>query len=58
MNGMNLQDQMLKTYIETIFNKYDTDRSGTLDEDEMTNFFNDLFQSLGIQATVNKEQAL
>lgn len=33
MNGMNLQDQMLKTYIETIFNKYDTDRSGTLDED-------------------------
>ena len=58
MNGMNLQDQMLKTYIETIFNKYDTDRSGTLDEDEMTNFFNDLFQSLGIQVTVNKEQAL
>lgn len=58
MNGMNLQDQMLKTYIETVFNKYDTDRSGTLDEDEMTNFFNDLFQSLGIQATVNKEQAL
>lgn len=33
MNGMTLQDQMLKSYIDQIFDKYDTDRSGTLDED-------------------------
>ena len=58
MNGVNLQDQMLKSYIDNIFDKYDTDKSGTLDEEEMTFFFNDLFQSLGMQVTVNKEQAL
>ena len=29
---MNIQDEMLRNYIEQIFNKYDTDRSGTLDE--------------------------
>lgn len=28
---LNLQDQMLKAYIDRIFDKYDTDRSGTLD---------------------------
>lgn len=27
----NLQDQMLKVYIDKIFDKYDTDKSGTLD---------------------------
>ena len=30
--GSNLQDEMLRNYIEQIFNKYDSDRSGTLDE--------------------------
>ncbi len=28
----NLQDQMLKAYVDSVFNKYDTDKSGTLDE--------------------------
>jgi hypothetical protein len=28
---LNLQDQMLKAYIDRIFDKYDTDKSGTLD---------------------------
>jgi hypothetical protein len=32
LNGGSLQDQMLKTYIDQIFQKYDTDNSGTLDE--------------------------
>ena len=32
IGGGNLQDQMLKNYIDQIFDKYDTDRSGTLDE--------------------------
>lgn len=31
IGGLNLQDQMLKSYIDQIFDKYDTDRSGTLD---------------------------
>ena len=58
MNGLNLQDQMLKSYIDNIFDKYDTDHSGTLDEEEMTKFFNDLFGSLGMNTTVTKEQSL
>ena len=26
-----LQDEMLKSYIDSVFNKYDKDRSGSLD---------------------------
>lgn len=56
--GGGLQDQMLKTYIDQIFDKYDTDRSGTLDEKEMTFFFNDLFKSLGMNINVTEAQSL
>ena len=56
--AFNLQDQMLRAYIDKIFDKYDTDQSGTLDEDELTFFFNDLFRELGIGMSVNKEQSL
>jgi Ca2+-binding EF-hand superfamily protein len=45
-------------YIETVFNKYDTDRTGTLDVKEMTMFFNELFRSLNINTIVTEEQAL
>lgn len=31
-SGGSIQDQMLKSYIDQIFDKYDTDHSGTLDE--------------------------
>jgi len=31
---------MLKAYVDKIFNKYDTDKSGTLDRQELTVFFN------------------
>ena len=58
LGGGNIQDQMLKSYIDNIFDKYDTDRSGTLDEKEMTFFFNDLFKSLGMNVTVNEQQSL
>jgi Ca2+-binding EF-hand superfamily protein len=58
LSGNNLQDQMLQSYIDKIFDKYDADRSGSLDEQEMTFFFNDLFQSLNMNITINKEQAL
>ncbi len=37
------QDQILKNYIDTVFKKYDKDKSGKLDELEMAYFFNDLF---------------
>ena len=58
LGGGNIQDQMLKSYIDNIFDKYDTDRSGTLDEKEMTFFFNDLFKSLGMNVTINEQQSL
>lgn len=38
--GGNIQDEMVKTYVDSIFSKYDTDKSGTLDQKEMTLFFN------------------
>ena len=56
--GLNIQDQMLKAYIDSIFSKYDKDNSGTLDSQEMTLFFNDLFKSMGLNTTVTEEQSL
>lgn len=53
-----LQDEMLRSYIDTVFNRYDTDRNGSLDVMEMTNFFNDLFRTLQINVTVTPEQSL
>lgn len=58
IQGSSLQDQMIMNYIETVFNKYDTDRTGTLDVREMTLFFNELFRSLNINTVVTEEQAL
>lgn len=58
MSNSGIQDVMLKAYIDKIFDKYDVDKSGTLDEDEMIVFFNDLFKQLGIQKTVNKQESL
>ena len=49
---------MIKTYIESVFNKYDTDRNGSLDAREMTLFFNDLFRSLNINVVVTEVQSL
>lgn len=56
--GGGLQDEMLKSYIDKIFEKYDTDGNGTLDEQEMTFFFNDLFKSLGMNVNVTQQQSL
>lgn len=49
---------MLKSYIESVFNKYDTDGNGGLDVQEMTLFFNDLFKKLGINTTVTEAQSM
>ena len=58
IQGGDLKDQMLKSYIEQIFDKYDVDKSNTLDQREMTLFFNDLFKSLNMNIVVNEQQAL
>lgn len=50
--GGDFKDQMLQSYIDQIFDKYDTDKSGALDSKEMTSFFNDLFKSLNINIIV------
>lgn len=31
LQSKSLQDEMLRNYIETVFNRYDTDRNGSLD---------------------------
>lgn len=54
----NLNDEVLKAYIEHVFNKYDLDKNGTLDEQELTYFFNDLFKALNIPSQINQQQTL
>jgi Ca2+-binding EF-hand superfamily protein len=49
-----LQDEMLKAYIDKVFDEFDTDRNGSLDEKEMTLFFNKLFGQLGINQKVTE----
>ena len=58
MQGANIQDEMIRSYIESVFNKYDTDRNGTLNVQEMTQFFNELFRNLNINTTVNEAQTM
>ena len=53
-----MQAQIIKAYVDKTFEKYDTDKSGTLDEQELTYFFNDLFKLLGTNVTVTREQSL
>lgn len=53
----NLNDEILKAYIEKVFDKYDVDNSGGLDQDELTVFFNDLFKTLNIPGVITKERA-
>ena len=38
-----ISDSQLQQYIDQIFYKYDQDRSGTLDAQELSMFFNDIF---------------
>lgn len=40
-------DEQLRQAIDAIFNKYDTDKSGTLEDNEIFNLINDAFKSLG-----------
>lgn len=56
-----VSDSQLQAYIDQIFGVYDRDRSGTLNSNELAQFFNDLFQRMGNSRRVNQfeaEQAL
>jgi Ca2+-binding EF-hand superfamily protein len=54
---MSIQDNVLQNYIDTIFNKFDRDRSGTLDPNELASFFNDVFAMMGNPTRINDQQA-
>ena len=41
-----IKDDILKKYIEEIFNLYDPQKTGNLNANNITNFFNDLFLSV------------
>ena len=51
-------EQELQQFIQQVFQKYDRDRSGSLDAMELTNFFNDVFQQMGNQTRFNQQQAM
>jgi hypothetical protein len=53
-----IKDEILKSYIDQIFSRYDSNTSGTLNPTEMTSFFNDLFRSLNIPLTLSPQQSL
>lgn len=54
---MSISDSALKQYIDQIFQKYDRDRSGTLDAQELALFFNDIFAMMGDPRRINQAQA-
>ena len=48
-------DDQLRNAIDNIFWKYDTDKSGTLESQEIFNLINDAFKSLGKGKQVSQE---
>ena len=49
-------DDQLRQAIDAIFNKYDTDRSGTLQAAEIFSLISDAFKSLGRNRNVKEEE--
>ena len=49
-------DDQLRQAIDAIFNKYDTDKSGTLQGNEIFLLINDAFKSLGRNRDVKSEE--
>lgn len=52
-----MSDVQLQQYVDQVMNRYDYDRSGTLESGELANFFNDLFQMCGYPTRINMMQA-
>lgn len=48
-------DEQLKLAINGIFDKYDSDRSGTLEIEEIEKLITDVFKSLGKAKNANQE---
>jgi len=43
---MSYNDEQLRTAVDAVFNKYDTDGSQSLDANEIANFINDVLASI------------
>ncbi len=48
-------DEQLRQAIDAIFNKYDVDQSGTLEDNEIFSLINDAFKSLGRNKQVSHQ---
>lgn len=49
-------DEQLRQAIDAIFNKYDADQSGTLEDNEIFALINDAFKSLGRNKQVSHQE--
>ena len=49
-------DEQLRQAIDAIFNKYDVDQSGTLEDNEIFSLINDAFKSLGRNKQVSHQE--
>lgn len=56
-NSGAIKDEILKSYIEQIFNLYDTQGTGSLNANNITSFFNDLFRSVEISIVLTPQQS-
>lgn len=55
---MSITEAQLQQFIETVFNRYDSDKRGTLDAAELANFFNDVYAQMGQPIRLNQAQAM
>lgn len=56
-NQAAMKEEVLKSYIEQVFNSYDTGRTGNLSANDLTKFFNDMFRSVDVNLTLTGQQA-
>ena len=50
------KDEILKKYINEVFDVYDPQGIGKLNSNNITSFFNDLFKSVGVALTLTPQQ--
>jgi Ca2+-binding EF-hand superfamily protein len=56
MTTVQMNDDLLRQYVDGIFERYDLDRSNTLTADELVVFFNDLLGSRGNSQKMTLQQ--
>ena len=52
---MSINEQQLRQFVGTVFDKFDRDKSGQLDTKELANFFNQMFQSMNMPNRINQQ---